>query len=68
MQVLGLPLETAIARLEGEGYQVAWEETRSPKPWAGGALRVLRAREIGPGQALLTCGAFGLPAGAPEAG
>ena len=48
MQVLGLPLETAIARLEGEGYQVAWEETRSPKPWAGGVLRVLRARETGP--------------------
>lgn len=67
MQVLGLPLETAVARLEAAGYQVAWEETRSPKPWAGGVLRVLRARETGPKQALLTCGAFGPPAGAPEA-
>ena len=68
MQVLGLPLETAIARLEGEGYQVAWEETRSPKTWAGGVLRVLRARETGPKQALLSYGAFGPTAGTPEAG
>lgn len=67
MQVLGLPLETAVARLEAAGYRVAWEETRSPKPWAGSALRVLRARETGPKQALLTCAAFGLPAGVQRA-
>ena len=59
-QVLGLPLETAAARLKSEGYEVETVETRSRKGVDGDTFRVVRQRDIsseagGPKVSLVYC-------------
>ena len=51
-KVLGLPLETAVARLKKEGYQVETVETRSRKGVDGDTFRVVRQRDISDGSGL----------------
>lgn len=58
MPVEGLPLQEAARRLEAAGYRVDRVETRGPKPWAGNEMRVLRARESGPGRVELIYAPF----------
>ncbi len=48
--ILGLPLDTAVRRLEEQGYEVLCRQTSSPRPWAGNEKRVLRALEREPGR------------------
>lgn len=52
IEVLGLPLELARARLERKGYAVETCEVRARKDAAGNELRVIRQTEL-PGRRVL---------------
>ena len=43
--LLGLPLEEALARLSAAGITATVVETAAPRPRSGGTLRVVRVRD-----------------------